>query len=79
MTHDTPTHWDTREFDRPEHRRSTVRTLVGAELPETRIFIDQLYHELTASGRRIQTDRLVQNKDNSPWFRLTHGEDITGP
>ena len=61
-------HWVAPETDKRESSRSSVTTLITAELPETRIFIDRLYHEFTASGRRIQTDRMVQSRGDSPWF-----------
>ena len=73
MSRDASPHWGARELGKHEGGRSPLRTLVGAELPETRIFIDRLYHEFTASGRRIQTDRLVQSRGNMPWFVLTQG------
>ena len=61
-------HWGALETDKFESSRSLLTTLMSAELPETRIFIDRLYHEFTASGRRTQTDRIVRSRDDSPWF-----------
>ena len=80
MSRDTPSQWGTPGPDGPGRRRSPVRTLIGSELPESRIFVDRLYRELTASGRRIQTGRLMRNRDNRPWFLLSRGEeDLTEP
>lgn len=40
--------------------RSLLRTFIAAELPETRIFINRLYREFTASGRRSHVARIIQ-------------------
>lgn len=77
MNRNSPRQWGASVPTGLGHGRSPVRTLVGAELPETRIFIDQIYHELTAAGRRIQTDRLVQSRDNLPWLVFTHDDDAS--
>ena len=44
------------------------RMSIKTELPETRIFIDKIYQEFTASGRRLQTERLVQSKGRLTWL-----------
>ena len=53
----------------------SLRILISKELPDTRIFVDKLFHEYIASGRRLQTERLVQNKDRLPWLPATQEAD----
>lgn len=79
MNRDIPSQWGTPGPDGPGRRRSPVRTLIGSALPESRIFVGRLYRELTASGRRIQTGRLMRSRDNQPWFLLSRGKDVKGP
>ena len=75
MSDETP-HWGSRELGKRQRDHSPLRSLITTELSETRIFVDQLYREFTASGRRIQTGRLVQSRgDSSPWFSLARDGD----
>ena len=69
------THWGEYEIGNNERERPSLQTLIDAELPETRIFVDRIYQELTASGRRIQTARLIRSKGTSPWFLVADDED----
>ena len=71
MKHENP-HWGMRELDQPTQGRSSLRSLINAQLPDTRIFVDRLYREFTASGRRLHTNRLVRNKGDLPWFMANH-------
>ena len=71
MNHENP-RWGMRELDRTTQGRSSLRSLINAQLPDTRIFVDRLYREFTASVRRMHTNRLVRNKGNLPWFRADH-------
>lgn len=54
---------------------SPPRISISKELPDTRIFVDKLFHEYIASGRRLQTERLVQSKDRLPWLPATQEAD----
>lgn len=73
MNHEDP-RWGMRELDRRTEGRSSLRSLINAQLPDTRIFVDRLYREFTASSRRMHTSRLVRNKGNMPWFMANHDE-----
>lgn len=68
-------HWGTRELGWIDENRSPLRVSIATELPETRIFIDKLYRNFTASGRRLHTDQLIQNRGDSPWLPVTGDED----
>lgn len=74
MNRETP-HWGARELDANEDDRSSLRISITAELPETRIFIDRIYHEFTAAGRRLHTDRIVQKRDSLPWLPVSSDDD----
>ncbi len=74
MSRKTP-HWGTREHGGSEDDHLPLQTFIAAELPETRIFIDQLHREFTDSGRRIRIDRLIRSGGHSPWFSVTPDED----
>lgn len=67
-------HWGARE-DADEDGRSSLRISITAELPETRIFIDRIYHEFTAAGRRLHTDRIVQKRGSLPWLPVSSDDD----
>ena len=71
MNHENP-HWGMRELGQRTEGRSSLRSLINAQLPDTRIFVDRLYREFAASGRRMHTNRLVRNKDDMPWFMVNH-------
>lgn len=71
---DETQHWGAHIFG-TEVGSAPPRMSIKAELPETRIFIDKIYQEFTASGRRIQTERLVQSKDRLPWLPATQEAD----
>ena len=68
-------HWGEHELGKREKDPSSLRTLIDAELPETRIFVDRIYQEFTASGRRIQTAQFIRNKGASPWFLVADDGD----
>ena len=74
MKHETP-HWGARTLDADEADRSRLRISIAAELPETRIFIDRLYHEFTASGRRFHAEQIMQKRGNHPWFFISNDDD----
>lgn len=67
-------HWGARESNANEDARSSLRRSITAELPETRIFIDRLYHDFTAAGRRLHTDRIAQKRGSLPWLPVS-GDD----
>ena len=48
--------------------RSPLRTFIAAELPETRIFVDRLYREFTASGRRLHIEEIVRKCGGLSWL-----------
>lgn len=62
------------ELDQRMEGRSSLRSLINAQLPETRIFVDRLYREFTASSRRMYTNRLVRSKGDLPWFMANRDE-----
>ncbi len=64
-------HWG----DADEDGRSFLRISITAELPETRIFIDRIYHEFTAAGRRLHADRIVQKRGSLPWLPVSSDDD----
>ena len=47
--------------------RMSLRTLIEEQLPETRIFVDELYREFSNSGSRNIIDRMVQDRNRNPW------------
>ena len=67
-------HWGARESNANEER-SSLRRSITAELPETRIFIDRLYHEFTAAGRRLHTDLIAQKRGSLPWLPVSSDDD----
>ncbi len=75
MNRETP-HWGARTQGASEDSGPPLRVLIATELPETRIFVDRLYHEFTASGRRLHTDQLVQDRGNLPWLLVGSDEDV---
>ena len=62
---------DTNQDDR------SLRISIATELPETRIFIDRLYHEFTASGRRFHTEQIIQKRGSLPWLLGPNSDDDT--
>ena len=70
MNRETP-HWGARKLDVSKDDLSPLRISITAELPETRIFIDRLYHEFTAAGRRLHTDRIAQKRGSLPWLPVS--------
>ena len=74
MNRETP-HWGARGLDANENDRSLLRISITAELPETRIFIDRLYHEFTASGRRLHTEQIMQKRGSLPWLPVSSHDD----
>ena len=64
-------HWGSYEVGSIDDSRSTVRSLIAAELTDTRTFINLLYSEFINSGRRIQAERLLERSDGLPWFRTS--------
>lgn len=68
-------HWGARESNANEDACSSLRRSITAELPETRIFIDRLYHDFTAAGRRLHTERIVQRRGGVPWLSVSSDDD----
>ena len=58
MNCETPP-WGAREPSANENDRASLWVLIADELPETRMFVDRLYREFTATGRRLHIDRIV--------------------
>ena len=67
MNRETPP-WGVREPSANEDESVSLRILIADELPETRMFIDRLYREFTASGRRLHIDRIVRERSNRAWL-----------
>ncbi len=67
MNRETPP-WDVREPSANENDRASLRALIADELPETRMFIDSLYREFTATGRRLHVDRIVRERGDRAWL-----------
>lgn len=74
MTKKIP-HWGSLELGPFEADHSSVRSSISTELPETRIFLDQFYRELMDTGHRIEIDRLVESRDDLPWFLVQYESD----
>lgn len=72
MNRETP-HWEARELD--VNDRLPLRISISAELPETRIFIDKLYREFTASGRRLHTEQIIQKRGRMSWLPVSRDDD----
>ena len=66
--------WGSGTLDRYEQEDLHVRTSITAELPETRVFIGQLYREFTGNGKRAEIASLVERSIDLPWSTL----DATG-
>ncbi len=62
-----PQMWKATNVGREAGKRTSLRTLVERQLPETRIFVDELYQGFSDSGGRSRIDRLIKDRGKSPW------------
>lgn len=59
--------WGSGTFNTYEQENLHLRTSITAELPETRVFIGQLYREFTDNGKRAEIASLVERRMDLPW------------
>lgn len=62
-----PQMWGVAKTGTQTGERMSLRTLIEEQLPETRIFVDELYREFSNSGSRNIIDRMVQDRNRNPW------------
>ena len=62
-----PQVWKVTNVEKEAGKRSSLRTFVEKQLPETRIFVDELYQGFSDSGGRSRIDRLIKDRGKSPW------------
>ena len=72
---DETQHWGSHVLGNAVVGSPSPRISIEKELPDTRIFVDKLFHEYISSGRRLQTERLVRSKGKLPWLPATHDTD----
>ena len=68
IMNDETQHWGSHVLGNAVVGSSPPRISLEKELPDTRIFVDKLFHEYVASGRRLETERIVRSKDKLPWL-----------
>ncbi len=61
-------HWGSVEIGELEEKGSPLRSVLKAELLDTRAFVERIYADFTRAGRRAATARLVESHGDLPWF-----------
>lgn len=65
---ETSFHWGSLNIGTADETRSPLRSLITTQLSDTRAFVDRLFADYTASGRRAVAARLLESGGNLPWF-----------
>lgn len=60
-------HWGQHELSKFKDSDLPLRNFISTELPETRLFIDQLYREFRNTGPHMDIDKLLRRRDDLPW------------
>lgn len=63
-----PTTWKTPASAPENEREVPVRVLIEREAADTRIFVAQLVREYQESGRRAELARLLDRRNDVPWY-----------
>lgn len=66
MSHE-PQKWGAFSVGRIDDDGKSLQTLIDDQRSDTRIFVDKLYEEFTASAGRSRIERLAQNRGRTPW------------
>ena len=61
-------YWGQHEISKFKDSDMPLRNFISTEMPETRLFIDQLYREFKNTDPRTDIDKLLQRRDNLPWI-----------
>lgn len=64
----TQTTWKTPSLVSENEREIPVRVLIEREAADTRIFVARLVREYRESGRRAELARLLDRRNDVPWY-----------